>query len=133
MMKQWAIRIFIALTVLFVLAAGALFIFVKTTLNETSIALLEEKISKILGDNSVDFIAVASSDEKKGEKIVLLISNITLEFKDALKQKIIKGFDNKLMIPEIIKIVDEIPKLGSGKKDYLKAKEFLNNLEELKI
>ena len=86
-----------------------------------------------MGDNSVDFIAVASSDEKKGEKIVLLISNITLEFKDALKQKIIKGFDNKLMIPEIIKIVDEIPKLGSGKKDYLKAKEFLNNLEELKI
>ena len=46
MMKQWAIRIFIALTVLFVLTAGALFIFVKTTLNETSIALLEEKISK---------------------------------------------------------------------------------------
>ena len=98
-----------------------------------SLGAIEEKISKILGDNSVDFIAVASSDEKKGEKIVLLISNITLEFKDALKQKIIKGFDNKLMIPEIIKIVDEIPKLGSGKKDYLKAKEFLNNLEELKI
>ena len=46
MMKQWAIRIFIALSVLMVLAVVGLFIFVKTTLNETSIALLEDKISK---------------------------------------------------------------------------------------
>jgi len=45
-MKQWAIRILIALVILFALAAAAVFIFVKTTLNETSIALLEEKISK---------------------------------------------------------------------------------------
>lgn len=45
-MKQWAIRIFIGLLILFVLACGGVFIFVKTTLNETSIALLEEKIGK---------------------------------------------------------------------------------------
>jgi penicillin-binding protein 1B len=45
-MKQWAIRILIALLILIVLAAGAAFIFVKTTLSETSISLLEEKISK---------------------------------------------------------------------------------------
>ena len=37
----------------------------------------------------------------------------------------IKEFDNKLMIPETIKLVDDIPKLGSGKKDYVKAKELL--------
>ena len=40
----------------------------------------------------------------------------------------IKEFDNKLMIPEIIQIVDEVPKLGSGKKDYVKAKELLDSL-----
>lgn len=45
-MKQWAIRILIALLILIALATTAVFIFVKTTLNETSIALLEEKISK---------------------------------------------------------------------------------------
>jgi len=95
-----------------------------------SLGAVEEKISKIIDDNSVDFVAIASGDEKKGEKIVLLISNITLELKDALKQKIIKGFDNKLMIPEIIKIVDEIPKLGSGKKDYTKAKELLKSFDD---
>ena len=46
MMKQWAIRIFIALMVLMVLVIIGVFIFVKTTLNETSIDLLEEKIQK---------------------------------------------------------------------------------------
>ena len=46
MMKQWAIRIFIALLAGLVLVSIGIFIFVKTTLNETSIALLEEKIGK---------------------------------------------------------------------------------------
>ncbi len=46
MMKQWAIRIFIALLALMVLVIIGVFIFVKTTLSETSIALLEEKIQK---------------------------------------------------------------------------------------
>ena len=46
MMKQWAIRIFIALMALMVLVIIGLFIYVKTTLNETSIDLLEEKIQK---------------------------------------------------------------------------------------
>ena len=91
-----------------------------------SLGAVEEKISKLIEDNSsIDFIALAISDEKKGEKVVLLISNITLEQKDILKQKMIKEFDNKLMIPEIIQIVDEIPKLGSGKKDYIRARELL--------
>ena len=61
-------------------------------------------------------------DDKKGEKIVLLISNVNEEFILKLKEKFLKFFDNKLMIPNIIKIVEEIPRLGSGKKDFAKAK-----------
>jgi penicillin-binding protein 1B len=45
-MKQWAIRIFVGLLILIVLVCAGVFIFVKTTLNETAIALLEEKIGK---------------------------------------------------------------------------------------
>ncbi|MBC7427909.1 MAG: transglycosylase domain-containing protein, partial [Bacteriovorax sp.] len=45
-MKQWAIRIFITLLGLVILVSIGIFIFVKTTLSETSVALLEEKISK---------------------------------------------------------------------------------------
>ena len=34
----------------------------------------------------------------------------------------IQNFDNKLMIPNEILSVDDIPKLGSGKKDFKGAK-----------
>jgi acyl-[acyl-carrier-protein]-phospholipid O-acyltransferase/long-chain-fatty-acid--[acyl-carrier-protein] ligase len=71
----------------------------------------------------VDFIVTSVEDEKKGEKIVLLISNVNEEFVINLKEKMITNFDNKLMIPSTIKIVEDIPKLGTGKKDFKAAKE----------
>ncbi len=45
-MKQWAIGILILILGIALLAGIGLFIFVKTTLDETSISLLEEKINK---------------------------------------------------------------------------------------
>lgn len=91
-----------------------------------SLGAVEEKISRIINlseDSSVDFIATAIEDEKKGEKIVLLISNVNEEFVKNIEEKILATFDNKLMIPSVIKIVNEIPKLGTGKKDFKGAKE----------
>ena len=91
-----------------------------------SLASIEDKISKLLllkEDSEVDFIITSIEDEKKGEKIVLLISHIDEHKLLKLKEDIIKTFDNKLMIPSNIKIVDDIPKLGSGKKDFKRAKE----------
>jgi acyl-[acyl-carrier-protein]-phospholipid O-acyltransferase/long-chain-fatty-acid--[acyl-carrier-protein] ligase len=94
-----------------------------------SLGSVEEKISKILDlneDSLVDFIVTSIEDEKKGEKIVLLISHVNEEFATNLKEKMITTFDNKLMIPTTIKIVNEIPKLGTGKKDFKGAKELAN-------
>ncbi|WP_428024140.1 acyl-[ACP]--phospholipid O-acyltransferase [Arcobacter sp.] len=91
-----------------------------------SLSLVEDKISKILhlDENSeIDFMITSIDDEKKGEKIVLLISHVEQSDIIKLKEEIIKSFDNKLMIPTSIKIVDDIPKLGSGKKDFKKAKK----------
>ncbi|OCL97153.1 acyl-[ACP]--phospholipid O-acyltransferase [Arcobacter porcinus] len=90
-----------------------------------SLGLVEEKISSIIDDSNIDIMALSTEDEKKGEKIVLLITNVNEDFIKELKEKIIKDFDNKLAIPESIKIVDEIPKLGSGKRDYESAKSFI--------
>ena len=89
-----------------------------------SLGAIEELISKFIEstDNLIDFLVTSLEDEKKGEKIILLISNANKEFIQELKEKILKIFDNKLMIPSEIKIVEEIPKLGSGKKDFAKAK-----------
>ncbi len=63
--------------------------------------------------------------KKKGEKVIVLISGLNQEEIKELKTKVIKAFDNKLMIPSSYEMVDEIPKLGSGKKDYGKAKKLL--------
>ena len=81
-----------------------------------------KNIIQEIKDESIDFLFLILEDEKKGEKIILLISNANKEFIQELKEKILKNFDNKLMIPSEIKIVEEIPKLGSGKKDFVKAK-----------
>ena len=91
-----------------------------------SLGAVEDKISKILDlkdDSQIDFIVTSVEDEKKGERIVLLISNIDEESVLYLKSKFLDSFENKLMIPSNIKIVKEIPKLGSGKKDFSFAKE----------
>jgi 1-acyl-sn-glycerol-3-phosphate acyltransferase len=90
-----------------------------------SLSAIEDKIANILDlpqDSLVDFIATNIEDDKKGEKIILLISGVNEEFILNLKEKILKFFDNKLMIPSSIKIVQEVPRLGSGKKDFSKAK-----------
>lgn len=90
-----------------------------------SLSAIEDKISEIINleeNNQVDFIVTSIEDEKKGEKIILLISHANEEFIHELKEKILKTFDNKLMIPSLIKIVENIPKLGNGKRDFNKAK-----------
>jgi len=90
-----------------------------------SLGAIEEKISKLINleeDSQTDFIATSLEDEKKGEKIILLISKVEQSFVDELKEKINTSFDNKLMIPSLIKIVEDIPKLGTGKKDFKAAK-----------
>jgi len=91
-----------------------------------SLTSVEDKISKVINldeNSNIDYIATNIPDEKKGEKIVLLISNTNDEFVSNLKTKMIESFDNNLMIPSEIKIIKEIPKLGTGKKDFKKAKE----------
>ena len=91
-----------------------------------SLAAVENMISKLIElpeDSQTDYIVTSIEDEKKGEKIILLISNVDEKFTEVLKEKIISSFDNKLMIPSVIKKVDEIPKLGTGKRDFKAAKE----------
>ncbi|KAB7885906.1 acyl-[ACP]--phospholipid O-acyltransferase [Poseidonibacter ostreae] len=91
-----------------------------------SLTAVEQKISKLIDleeDSQTDFIATSLEDEKKGEKIILLISSVDESFVSELKERINTSFENKLMIPSLIKIVEDIPKLGTGKKDFKGAKE----------
>lgn len=97
-----------------------------------SLGAIEQKITKLILDDEnseIDFVATSLADEKKGEKVILLISNIADEDIEKLKEKMIKTFDNKLMIPSKIHKVNEVPKLGTGKKDFKGAKNLAQSLE----
>jgi acyl-[acyl-carrier-protein]-phospholipid O-acyltransferase/long-chain-fatty-acid--[acyl-carrier-protein] ligase len=84
-----------------------------------SLGLVGDEVSKIV---DVEAVAVAIPDEKKGEKIVLLVDR---EIPD-LKQKLLKI--NPLLIPSQIFVISEIPTLGSGKIDFSKAKQMAMEL-----
>lgn len=86
-----------------------------------SLSSVEEQIQHSLEAPTLDLVAVAVNDDKKGEKIVLLVTeDIRL---DKVKKALLSDDIPALMHPAKIIKVDEIPKLGSGKSDFGAAKK----------
>jgi len=96
--------------------------FAKVAGEMISLTAVENKIYEAINSQEdIKLVAVNLSDEKKGEKIVLLINQ---EIKD-LKQKLINFGIEPLWIPSEIKVVENIPLLGSGKIDFAGAKRLV--------
>ncbi|MGK0271512.1 MAG: acyl-[acyl-carrier-protein]-phospholipid O-acyltransferase [Cocleimonas sp.] len=87
-----------------------------------SLSAVEEKIREALGgDPDLDLVAVNLPDDKKGEKVILLIAN-EMSAKD-IKKKLIEAEMNPLMIPGTFINVNAVPKLGSGKTDFAMSRK----------
>jgi acyl-[acyl-carrier-protein]-phospholipid O-acyltransferase/long-chain-fatty-acid--[acyl-carrier-protein] ligase len=86
-----------------------------------SLAAVEEQVRKALAEPELELVAVAMPDEKKGEKIVLLVENDIDG--DGLTQSLSAAGHNPLSFPAEILTVEQIPKLGSGKTDLSAARE----------
>ena len=84
-----------------------------------SLSAVEGFLHGVFADEDVKIVCTNVPDEKKGEKIVLLMDK---EISD-LKERIINAGINPLWIPGNIMVVDEMPLLGSGKIDVNGAKE----------
>lgn len=93
-----------------------------------SLTLVEEKIKDLVKNELTDLVVTSLSDEKKGEKIICMITNISDDELTILKQDIINNFDSKLMIPSSYKIIEAVPKLGSGKTDFSATKKLADEL-----
>ncbi len=94
--------------------------FAKVAGEMVSLGLVEGEVRKILGEE--DQIAiVALPDEKKGEKLVLILEG-EMEL-DELKEKIKSLEMNPLFVPSLYFKVDELPKLGTGKADFKGTKK----------
>lgn len=92
-----------------------------------SLGAVEEALGTALGDES-QFTITSIDDEKKGERLVLLIhSKLDLEM---IKIRIKNSGLPPIMQPSSILCVENIPLLGSGKIDFKEAKKLA--IEQLK-
>jgi acyl-[acyl-carrier-protein]-phospholipid O-acyltransferase/long-chain-fatty-acid--[acyl-carrier-protein] ligase len=85
-----------------------------------SLGAIEVSINANLPEN-IEILATTVPDDKKGEKVVLLYSGQIED--EELKACITNSTLNSLMMPSLLIEVDAIPKLGSGKSDFNKAKK----------
>jgi len=85
-----------------------------------SLGAIEEAVERVIEDEGIEIAAVALPDEKKGEKVALLVSGE--KDPSLLKQKLMEHKVSPLMLPDVIIEVEAIPKLGTGKKDLSKVK-----------
>ena len=81
-----------------------------------SLTTVEEEILDACNDEDMEIAATCLPDTRKGEKIIL-ISTRSIE-KSELTKILSEAKINPLYYPSLVLVVDEIPKLGSGKTDF---------------
>ncbi|MGK0499331.1 MAG: acyl-[acyl-carrier-protein]-phospholipid O-acyltransferase [Oceanicoccus sp.] len=92
-----------------------------------SLSLIEQNVREALDQKDVELVAVSIADERKGEKILILI--VGSIDSDGVKKAMRDAGCNALMIPSRIVPVDDVPKLGSGKTDFSLAKTMAMDIE----
>jgi acyl-[acyl-carrier-protein]-phospholipid O-acyltransferase/long-chain-fatty-acid--[acyl-carrier-protein] ligase len=86
-----------------------------------SLGVLENVIRTALADPDKEVIIINVPDEKKGEKIVALYDQ-NLDT-NTLEQKLLAAGLTNLALPAVWLRVEQLPKLGSGKTDFGRAKQ----------
>ncbi len=81
-----------------------------------SLGAVEEQVRRALGRAELEIAAVNVPDERKGERILLLVAEDIDA--DALRKAMLDAGVNPLSIPSEVVRVADIPKLGSGKTDF---------------
>ncbi|PWJ37212.1 MFS transporter [Fibrobacter succinogenes] len=95
-----------------------------------SLGAVEKKIQDTPVLQGCDYVVTAIPDATKGEKIVLLYQG-EKDPKDVLSELRASGMP-PLMLPSAAFNVDVMPKLGSGKADFVTAKKMAKELVEKK-
>ena len=93
--------------------------FAKIAGEMVSLGLVESEMNKIIEEES-QVAVVAVPDSKKAERLVLLLENGSLA---KLQEKIKVLGLNPLYVPSTYFVVDQIPKLGTGKADFKGVKK----------
>ena len=95
--------------------------FAKIAGEMVSLGAVENIIRTLVADADKEVIIVSLPDAKKGEKLIAL-HNLDLQ-PDTLKSQMLNAGLNPLALPSEWLRLDTLPKLGSGKTDFGKAKQ----------
>jgi acyl-[acyl-carrier-protein]-phospholipid O-acyltransferase/long-chain-fatty-acid--[acyl-carrier-protein] ligase len=85
-----------------------------------SLTRVEEQVRRVLDQPELELVAVNLPDERKGERVVLLVAGEVDE--EQLRKGLLEMGTNPLAVPSSLYQVAEIPKLGSGKTDFAAAR-----------
>ena len=80
-----------------------------------SLTAVENAIAPLIANHEI--VVMNAEDEKKGERLILFVAADSLDT-DQLMSAIRASDMNSLWIPKEIRVIPEIPKLGSGKTNY---------------
>ena len=94
-----------------------------------SLTAVEEQVRRAVNNPELDVCAVNLPDEKKGEAILLLVAGEGLVV-DELRKTMLASGVNPLSLPAEYRLVEAIPKLGSGKTDFTAARTLATGQRE---
>lgn len=101
--------------------------FAKIAGEMVSLSAVEQSIMKLASDNIEDLMVVNLPSISKGEQLVLFYSG---PIEPAGLVSLLKASElNRFMFPKDIEKLEELPRFGSGKKNYVKAKEIAKQLK----
>ena len=91
--------------------------------------LVEQKLADLSGEPEARFLVLSTPDEKRGERLVVLIHNLQQNI-ETLLEKLEKSDMPKLWVPDkrSVVLLDAWPALASGKTDLVKAKKIVEKL-----
>ncbi len=107
----------------FLKIVGRLKRFSKVSGEMISLTAVENALAGTFGERK-ETVVMAVDDERKGEKLVLVTNYREAELKTIRERLREEGFSD-LACPRDIIYMKEIPKLGTGKVDYMKLKGLL--------
>ncbi|MDD5008092.1 MAG: AMP-binding protein [Syntrophorhabdaceae bacterium] len=107
----------------FIRIVGRLKRFSKISGEMVSLTAVEEALAGQFGERK-EVAVMAVSDERKGERLIIVTNSKDAEQKTVREILKAKGFSD-LACPREIRYMKDIPKLGTGKIDYVRLKELL--------
>jgi acyl-[acyl-carrier-protein]-phospholipid O-acyltransferase/long-chain-fatty-acid--[acyl-carrier-protein] ligase len=102
----------------FLKIVGRLGRFAKVSGEMVSLAAVEDALADAFGDRNWVVAVIARPDEQRGERLAVVTNNPAIDVKAVRETLQGKGFSD-LAIPREVRFMKEMPKLGTGKIDYV--------------